>query len=160
MKWTAHHSAECAKVVLLTVAMALPVSAQEDKTPATTLAEAEARWQARRPRAYEFAITLRCNCRGLTNPPPRFRVENGTTLALQELGPDAQRVYSFYDTVDELFAAIKRAMSFGQYKIAVEYHPELGYPLKADIDPRKDVFDDEMFLQVTDFRKVDEGGGR
>jgi hypothetical protein len=73
---------------------------------------------------------------------------------LEELEPSSQRVYEHYNTIDKLFAAIRRAITFGEYKIAVEYDADLGFPSKADVDPRERVGDDELFFKVTGFRKI------
>ena len=74
--------------------------------------------------------------------------------ASSELTPSSQRVYDHYNTIDKLFAAIRRAIAFGGHKIAVEYDADLGFPSKADLDPRERTADDELFFKVTGFRKI------
>ena len=141
-------------VVLLTSSVALGVAREQEPSPDAALAEAEGRWKARKPKSYEFALEVRCFCPGLTRTPPRFAVVNGEPRPLQDLEPDSQRVYEHYNTIEKLFAAIRRSLSFGKYKVAVRYDEDLGYPIVADLDPRREVADDELVLKVTDFRLV------
>lgn len=61
-------------------------------------------------------------------------------------------VVKHYNTVEKLFAAIRRSLSFGKYRMLVQYHDALGYPVIADLDPKGDVIDDELVLKVTEFR--------
>src|SRR5262245_60825873 len=140
--------------VVLLLACSLPVwSAQEQAlSPDATLADAEARWRARKPKAYEFAVEVRCFCPGVARTPPRFSVTDGQPRSLQELALDSQRVYDHFNTVEKLFAAIRSTFSRGRNRTVVQYHPDLGYPLVADLDPNADVVDDELFLKVTDFK--------
>ena len=121
-------------------------------SPEAALSEAEARWHARKPTSYEFAIEVRCFCPGLAKTPPRFAVTNGEPRALQDLEPETRKVDEYYNTVEKLFTEIRRSFSFGKYRMVVQYDPELGYPRLADLDPKGDVIDDELVLKVTEFR--------
>ena len=118
------------------------------------LAKAEAQWQQHKPSAYEFSVEIRCFCSGLLQRPVSFRVTGATVLPLEELTPSSQQVYEHYNTIDKLFAAIRRAIAFGGHKIAVEYDADLGFPSHADLDPGERVADDELFFKVTGFRKI------
>lgn len=80
------------------------------------------------------------------------------SIPVQALEPESQSVYAHYDSVDRLFAAIRRALSFGQFKIPVQYHEESGYPVVADLDPRREVTDGKLRLRVTGFKPI--GGTR
>jgi len=143
-------------VLLLACSVSSGAWREQEPSPDAALAEAEARWQARKPKAYEFAVEVRCFCPGLTKIPPRFAVTNGEPRSLQDLEPDSQRIYEHYNTVEKLFAAIRRSLSFGKYRIAVQYHADVGYPVVANLDPRSEVADDELFLRVTEFRPIDQ----
>jgi hypothetical protein len=141
-----------AAAVLLVASLAFPVSPQ--KTPADALAEAEARWQARKPAAYEFTIEVRCECAGQGRR-PTFRVAGTEATPLQDLDAASRRFYDHYNTMEKLFAAIHRSLTAGGYRIQVRYDPELGYPVTADLDPQRMVKDDELILRVTKFRQVE-----
>ena len=141
-------------VVLLLACSLTVVSGQEQAlSPDAALADAEARWRARKPKAYEFAIEVRCFCPGLIiTTPPRFAVTDGEPRSLQKLELYSQKTYDYFNTVEKLFAAIRSRISRGKSKMVVQYHADLGYPLLADLDPNADVADDELLLRVTDFK--------
>jgi hypothetical protein len=122
--------------------------------PLEELARAEARWQKQKPAAYEFDVEIRCFCQGLLQRPVTFRVHGADGQPVQELEAESRRTYGYYETVEKLFAAIRRSLAEGQYKVSVTYDPDLGYPTKADIDPRQNVADDELYFRVTAFKKI------
>jgi hypothetical protein len=130
------------------------IQAPAQLDPLDALAQAEARWQKVRPLSYEFDVEVRCFCVGLLQKPASFRVAGTDVRPLQDLQPDARWTYGFCDTVEKLFAAIRRSLTRGQYKVSIEYDPNLGYPVKADVDPKERTFDDELFFRVTRFRKI------
>jgi hypothetical protein len=136
------------------LAASIGSSAAQQKTPAGALAEAEARWQARKPAAYEFTIAVRCECSGQGSR-PTFRVVGTEAQPLQDLEAASRRFYDHYNTVEKLFAAIRRSITVGEYKIQVRYEAEFGYPIVADLDPQRMVKDDELILRVTKFRRVE-----
>jgi hypothetical protein len=132
--------------------LAARVPTQAD--PNVALAKAEAQWQKQKPSAYEFSVEVQCFCPDLLRKPISFRVTGATVQALEELKPGSQRVYEYYNSIDKLFDAIRRAIKFGGYKIAVDYDADLGFPSHAALDPRKTVVDDELVFKVTGFRKI------
>lgn len=66
----------------------------------------------------------------------------------------SQRLHDRYGTVEKLFARIRRALAASAYRVVVKYDRQLGYPIWVDLDPRRDVIDDEVFIRVTGFRKL------
>jgi hypothetical protein len=124
-------------------------------TALEALTQAETRWQQRKPSVYEFAIEVRCFCIGLLQTPVSFEVRGTEVRPLQDLKPDARWTYGHYETIEKLFNVIRGALTRGQYKVAIEYDPELGYPVWADVDPQKNTADDELSFKVSGFRKTD-----
>jgi len=122
--------------------------------PSLALAKAEAQWQQHKLSAYEFLVEVRCFCPGLLQKPVAFRVTGATVHPVEEMDASSVRVYEHYNTIEKLFAAIRRAIAFGQYRIAVDYDADFGFPSNADLDPRQWVADDELFFKVTGFRKI------
>jgi len=120
-------------------------------TALEALAQAEARWQQRKPPVYEFGVEVRCYCPGLLQTPVMFEVRGTEVRPLQDLKPGERRTYGYYETVEKLFAAIRRALTRGQYKVAIEYDSELGYPVRAEVDPARNVADDELSFKVSGF---------
>jgi hypothetical protein len=65
----------------------------------------------------------------------------------------SQRFHDRYGTIEKLFALIRRSLEAGAHRAVVRYHDDLGYPIWLDLDPRRDVIDDELFIRVSGFRK-------
>ena len=117
---------------------------------AAGLARAEARWQAQGPKAYRFGINLTCFCgplRGMS-----FRVVDGQVQTPGDADVSTRRFHESYGTMEKLFAVIRGVLDKGGHKVVVKYDAELGYPIWADLDPRRDVIDDELFIRVSGFR--------
>ena len=140
--------------ILIAATAFLGRQAPQEVSPATALDQAEARWQARKPHAYQFNVEVRCFCPPSGKIPSLVRVVNGVTQKVEGLDAIAQGAYARHGSVEKLFETIRRSLSFGQYKVAVEYHRELGYPITADLDPRREYVDDELFFRVWDFKEV------
>jgi hypothetical protein len=136
------------------------IQAPTQLNPLDALAQAEARWEKVKPLAYEFDVEVRCLCVGLLQKPASFRVNGSEVRPLQDLQPAARQTYAYYDTVEKLFEAIRRSLARGQYKVSIEYDADLGYPVKADIDPKEKTFDAELFFKVTRLRKIGSAGAK
>ena len=142
--------------IFLAISASLASQAAPQLTALESLAQAESRWQQRKPAAYEFDVVVRCFCGpGLPQGPVTFRIRDTESLALQELEPVIRRLYESYNTVEKLFAAIRRSLARGQFRVAIEYDPYLGYPVRAAVDPVQMIADDELFLEVAAFRTTE-----
>jgi hypothetical protein len=128
-----------------------------EQGPAIALARAEAQWQARGPKSYRFGILLTCFCspKGMS-----FRVIEGQAQLPTGADPTSQRFHESYGTIERLFARIRRAIDDGGHRVNVKYDSELGYPIWADLDPRREVIDDELFFRVTGFQGPEKLAGR
>jgi hypothetical protein len=52
---------------------------------------------------------------------------------------------------------IRQSISRGQYRINVKYDEEFGYPRSVDLDPRREVSDDELYFVVRNFQPIPAG---
>ena len=119
------------------------------------LAQAEACWRAHKPKAYEFAIDIRClMCDFTVRTPERFCVFNGEAHAIQALDPRAQPWYERYNTVEKMFAAIRDELSAGEYRVNVKYHPKPGYPVLVNIRPLQKLADGGLVFSVMRLRRT------
>ncbi len=59
-----------------------------------------------------------------------------------------------WPTVEELFAAVERAILGGAHVLEVTYDPVLGYPESVYIDHQEMIADDEIGYQVFDLEAV------
>lgn len=139
----------------LATSIGLQISTEEG--PAASLARAEARWHAQRPKSYTFGIVLECECspKGMS-----FRVIEGQAQPTGGADAASARFRDRYGTVEKLFAVIRHALSAGGHRIEVKYDAVLGYPIWADLDPRREVIDDEVFFRVTGFRPLEQARKR
>ena len=141
-----------ALVLLLLWPAALQTPAKPPE-PAAALTAAEAMWQKSKPSVYEFTVEVICFC-PIEKAPPTFRVTNGVPVRVGASDPKAASMYDYYDTIEELFAVVKRYTSRNGVRINVKYDPDLGYPVSADLDQAENMADDEMRFNVTNFKVV------
>lgn len=118
-------------------------------TPNAALERAEARWRERGPKSYTYGVLLTCLCspKGMD-----FRVVDGQPQLPEKATAATKGFHDAYGTVEALFAKIRRTIHAGGHRVAVKYHDEFGYPISADLDPSKNVIDDEVFIRLTGFR--------
>lgn len=126
-----------AALAVLTLAACTPSAPRSGTTqePAAVTDSASARraWEARRPAAYAYELEISCLCihRG------RYAVEvrDGELASVRDATtgvPSPESRVSWILTPDWLFQAMVQAAQLGTPVRAV-YHPELGYPVEAEI---------------------------
>lgn len=130
------------KLLLLSVLLAIVVGAcaKEERQ----LDAARRRWEAAGITSYRYDIVVRCFC-----PPLDAGVEvtDGVVTAVAPLtegatAPDGR-------TIDELFADLERELaSEGRGEYTIEYHPDLGYPVRVTADPILLAIDDEYSYEI------------
>ena len=145
--------ARSALFLLLVIWQASPQAPPKPGDPAAALAAAEAKWQKNKPSVYEFTIEVICFC-PLEKTPPAFRVTNGVPARIGTANPQTSTMYDYYDTIEELFAVVKRFTSSNGIRINVQYDAELGYPRSADLDQAENMADDELRFTITNFKVV------
>lgn len=134
--------------VAVVLVYAVAASQLGEGGPAKQLAEARARWAKAAVNRYEMAISVQCFCIGGRSP-ARFRiVDRKHASPLSGLRRSDEQLFARYDTVDELFSAIERAITGGAGRLNVRYHTEHGYPVSIFIDGSARVADDELRVEV------------
>ena len=101
-----------------------------DEDPVVALQKAEATWARNKPKAYQFTVEVRCFC-AVAKYPVSFRVTEDKSELLDSL-IHASQTYLYYDSIDKLFAALRRIATNRPFKMAVMYDAALGYPQVAD----------------------------
>jgi hypothetical protein len=119
------------------------------------LEAARARWQGAALDAYEYGYHKFCEC--YRDSPPETivsvaagevtRVRHRPAGATVEV-PAADRNFSYYWTVDGLFALLQSALERGVL-VRATYDATLGYPRELYIDYDADFIGDELDLRVT-----------
>lgn len=117
------------------------------------LVEAIEMWNSNNKQSYTFDISRTCECL----PPYKYSVEvvNDEIIdvhfeknELQSYESDEMIIQSTR-TIDELFVLLEQYEKAADH-FEVEFHKELGYPTKINIDPSKEMADEEIILEIED----------
>lgn len=140
-----------AAIALLTLDCSLfgPDGSRDERQ--SFLRHAMDQWEANGPAGYEYTLAFSCGeCPPDWTHPLWIRVEAGEVVSVFDLSagtpvdPNARSL-----TIDELFEVIQTAVQEGVYRLAVKYHPDLGYPISISIDHDSLVADDEIGYSAT-----------
>jgi hypothetical protein len=96
----------------------------------------------------DYRITVRrsCFCPPEYTDPYTVTVRSGVVAFVERDGGAIELAEFMPGTVEDLFAEIEAA-AFAD-RLDVEYHPDLGYPLRIDIDPVFNAVDEELQIAV------------
>ena len=107
------------------------------------LENGRALWSINKPERYSYTLTTGC-----------MFIEQHE-IVHNEYGSTSSPLYGALKakpvTIEGLFNQVENA-NLTAYKSLTEYHPYFGFPVLIKTDGSKDVFDDECFFQVTNFR--------
>lgn len=113
------------------------------------------RWQAAGIVDYTYQVDRGCFC-GFAGP-HEIQVRDGLIVAVIDLRDGSAveaQFFDFFDTVEDLFDIIERAIANQAAVLEVDYHVQLGYPTRIELDGALNVADDELTVTVSRF--VDE----
>jgi hypothetical protein len=129
-------SALIATVLAFSTAACAPAAAPTDVPPPAASGDAAAAqrtWESRRPAAYAYNLDVSCFC--IHRGQYAVEVRNGQIASVRDAetgAPAAADRVQWILTVDQLFARIHEASRDGT-PVRAEYHPQLGYPVEAEI---------------------------
>jgi hypothetical protein len=119
---------------------------------AGSAAAAQRTWEAGRPAAYAYNLEISCFC--IHRGQYAVEVRNGQIASARDAttGQPAQadRV-QWLVTVDQLFTRINEASQAGR-PVRAEYHPQLGYPVEAEVGLLAD--DSGTLYRITNLRAL------
>jgi len=113
------------------------------------------RWDRQGIEAYSFVQVSICECLPSFAGPVRIRVEEGViTHVERSLTGEAVEggIWDQWRTLDGLFAEIANAIDWRVAYLDVDYDPGRGFPVRVEVDRSAQTADDEMVIQVSDFR--------
>lgn len=121
------------------------------------LARNAAVWEAAAPDAYRYQLSRACFCASAGDFV--VTVEDGVVVSARRTQGDTvpHSDLQYLETVDDLFATVQRAIEDEAYRFRVEYHPELGYPTLIDLDPDRNIIDEEIWLVAGNLTAVQPG---
>ncbi|HEX6373671.1 MAG TPA: DUF6174 domain-containing protein [Longimicrobium sp.] len=118
------------------------------------LAAARGLWSAHGTDDYRMTVRL---TGAWWNGAAVIRVRNGVPVSVQSVagGSEVPReVWRGYDTVDELFALVERAVQENAHFMEAEYHSSYGLPVDVFVDMRQNMVDDEQGFIVETFDRL------
>ncbi|MDX1419890.1 MAG: DUF6174 domain-containing protein [Rubricoccaceae bacterium] len=119
------------------------------------LADARGRWAEADLDDYQLEYTRACECLRAAAGPFLVTVEGGAVTEVEPLSgeplPDGYEPF----TVVRLFDAIDEAFDEGADAVDVVYDAALGFPVRIAIDYDARVADEELYLEVTGFERLD-----
>lgn len=111
-------------------------------------------WNDQAPSHYQFTLQVGCFCVPDFTRPVQIEVRDGTVVS-KSYADNGQAVnndfFESYDTMDELFAVIEKAIEDEADVIDIAYHPDYGYPEQISLDYIKEALDDEVAYRVLTF---------
>jgi hypothetical protein len=120
---------------------------------------ATSRWAAAGVSSYSYVITLVCACAPASElRPVRVTVRNGAVVSRvyesndpTQRTPASEAVFGPYDTVEELFRAVRNSIGRDADLLNVAYHADYGVPILLQYDPGSSDPDDNLVFQVAGF---------
>jgi len=117
-------------------------SISERKRKNETLQFNEQKWTSNKPLLYSYKVSSGCMW---ANSYKIEKTESGLISTPMDNSPIIEPI-----SVNDLFAEARKA-NLTSHKVSIEYHPYFGFPTSIDVDWEKEVFDDECFIQVSEF---------
>jgi len=155
---TSSRSALLAAVVSVVLAAVVAGCTKNPNNPAQWASElnaAEARWQAGAVKNYTWGVIRICNCAANQIRPITVTIRNGVLNRIvysDSVGGYADTtLFRQYLSVDRLFTLLEQVLASGPASFSAEYAPSLGFPTYVQVDPERNVLDDEFTIQTFSF---------
>jgi uncharacterized protein DUF6174 len=135
----------------LAAACSTPNGPSGPQTEPARLQRNLALWRQAGITSYQMRQENPCACPAGLRGPARVTVRDGRIVSRvlvatgQPVPPEFAR---YYNTIEELFSEIQRALDEPFYRVFVEYDPQLGHPTRMRMDWRRDLFDDDIVINV------------
>lgn len=137
------------KLAALVMASIAALGAQAGPAAERELTQAEDRWRARRPAAYEFTVAIaQFSLQGEF----AFRVDGEASTLLSNADARQRALLEEVKSMDGLFALVRQARRIPGSRVVVTYDAALGYPADTVIDANPDMLDDNRRLRVIAFK--------
>lgn len=118
------------------------------------LAAARKQWVDHLPASYSFTWMQSCECIGDMTRPIRISVTAGqltNAVFVDDQAAVGEPVRRYLLTIDGVFDKIQDAIDQDAAEITVDYDPARGYPRSVFVDYSRQVADEELSLQISDF---------
>ena len=147
------------RTTLFLACLPLLPSCTDPLSPQDELRDARRRWEARRIETYAYRISRYCECVREFTRAADVMVVRGVVARARYVDDGsevpAERL-SMYATVEGLFEGVERALARNPARLVVDYHPQLGYPERLEVDYDIQAADDEFTVRASDLIPVTE----
>jgi len=112
-------------------------------------------WKSLNISNYSFDFRWICFCIPDYLEPVNISVKNGVIsqiISIKESKVIQGNQASFFKTIDGLFDYIQDMIECNAYRITIDYHDHIGFPLEGDVDKNKLVVEDEESFIVSNFQ--------
>jgi hypothetical protein len=114
---------------------------------------ARALWDTAQSGTYSFTFTRDCFCPEEYRGPFALDIVDGVRTEVRFKGePFFGRALEEFETVEDIFDEVVRAIEAGAAAVEAKFDPELGYPVTVWIDWELQMADEEMGYTITEVR--------
>jgi hypothetical protein len=110
----------------------------------------ESKWNRLNIVSYEFTLRINCFCPLERVGPHLIKVVNNEIISVNNLPYDPAKTGELY-TIDQLFTLVEKSIERNPYIKTIEYNSTYGFPVSAFFDFNKQMADEEIGYEVTDF---------
>lgn len=111
------------------------------------------KWTSTKRANYEFTLRINCYCLVERTGPHVIKVIDGKIVTVNNLPYDVSKTGPLM-TIDELIEYIKTSLAKNPYTKKVEYNPNFGYPEHVFFDFVKEMVDEEIGFDITDYKEI------
>jgi hypothetical protein len=112
----------------------------------------KSKWYRKNINNYEFTLRINCFCTEERAGPHLIKVINNAIVSVNNLPYDPEKTGELY-TINQLFTFVETSIERNPYFKTIEYNSTYGYPQNVFFDFNKQMADEEIGYQVTDFKE-------
>ncbi|HEX2202365.1 MAG TPA: DUF6174 domain-containing protein [Longimicrobium sp.] len=116
-------------------------------------------WERAGIESYRYELARSCFCGGEAMGPVTIEVRDGAPVAVvyTETGQPAEaRFFDRFDTVEELYDYVERAIQDEAHDLEAEYDDERGYPTRINNEGSANIADDEVVYTISNFEVIED----
>ncbi len=124
------------------------------------LSQNQTKWQNANIAHYRYQLSVGCFCVFRDKMPLTIEVQNGQVVSMKysdgtavSAEEQANMGFAQYATIDNLFKYTEQRSKDAE-KVDVKYDATYGYPTEVSIDGSQQIADDELYLSVSGFEKL------
>jgi len=146
------------KIIFILMAVALTACASAGAA-SSEFDRARDKWQDADISHYRYNLTLSCFCAFNENMPLVIEVQDGEVVSMEsqngnEIEDMNLELFQKYDTIDDIFVELEKALGGEADKVTVTYDETYGFPTQIDLDFIEEAIDDELYITVSGFEEL------